>query len=307
MSDQVSAVRARVEAAALEYHKAEDGTGEGEYGCPGLSCPGVQRLANFWTPIVEAALRAVPLSAETEAVTCPVCNGQGQWQVEEGTDYCQTCGGCGQVEREPLAAPTVAQAPQPPTQQLDVWRDVTCERCMGKGTVGDDWCGACGGAGAWRECRYCANEAPNPQASEGPTDEQVADFAASIGGFFQALREAPVWEKLDEELYDAWVNDLIGRAADLLERMPQKRAEAPEGAAPAGATAEDIENLGKYVEYNGPEHDDDCPGDDTCECSWKSILASVNKLCRLSAPEPCPSCGSNICTHAPEPCEADES
>jgi hypothetical protein len=206
-----------------------------------------------------------------------------------------------------LAAPTVAQAPQPPTQQLDVWRDVTCERCMGKGTVGDDWCGACGGAGAWRECRYCANEAPNPQASEGPTDEQVADFAASIGGFFQALREAPVWEKLDEELYDAWVNDLIGRAADLLERMPQKRAEAPEGAAPAGATAEDIENLGKYVEYNGPEHDDDCPGDDTCECSWKSILASVNKLCRLSAPEPCPSCGSNICTHAPEPCEADES
>jgi hypothetical protein len=68
MSDQVSAVRARVEAAALEYHKATDGTGEGEYGCPGLSCPGVQRLANFWTPIVEAALRAVPLSAETEGL-----------------------------------------------------------------------------------------------------------------------------------------------------------------------------------------------------------------------------------------------
>jgi hypothetical protein len=26
-----------------------------------------------------------------------------------------------------------------------------------------------------------------------------------------------------------------------------------------------------------------------------------------TAPEPCPSCGSNICTHAPEPCEADKS
>jgi hypothetical protein len=64
MSDQVSAVRARVEAAALEYHKATDGTGEGEYGCPGLSCPGVQRLANFWTPIVEAALRAPAVSRE---------------------------------------------------------------------------------------------------------------------------------------------------------------------------------------------------------------------------------------------------
>jgi len=32
--------RARLEALALEYHK----TVEGEYGCPGQSCPGVKRL-----------------------------------------------------------------------------------------------------------------------------------------------------------------------------------------------------------------------------------------------------------------------
>jgi RecJ-like exonuclease len=48
--------------------------------------------------------------------------------------------------------------------QADVWRDVTCERCKGKGTIGDDWCGDCGGAAVWRECRYCTNEAPMASA-----------------------------------------------------------------------------------------------------------------------------------------------
>lgn len=30
---------------AIEYHKAD--WGEGEYGCPGATCPGVQRLVRF--------------------------------------------------------------------------------------------------------------------------------------------------------------------------------------------------------------------------------------------------------------------
>jgi hypothetical protein len=44
---------ATVEESALEYHKAEDG--DGEYGCPGVECPGVQRLAAFWSPVIAEA------------------------------------------------------------------------------------------------------------------------------------------------------------------------------------------------------------------------------------------------------------
>jgi hypothetical protein len=125
MSDQVSAVRARVEAAALEYHKATDGTGEGEYGCPGLSCPGVQRLANFWTPIVEAALRAVPLSAETEGLRDKIADAWWagrqsvrQWSVESASGP-QLIAACDDLINKLLAAPTVAQAPQADESELD--------------------------------------------------------------------------------------------------------------------------------------------------------------------------------------------
>lgn len=44
-----------IEALALDYHKAVDGSGEGEYGCPGATCPGVQRLAAFGMKCAEAA------------------------------------------------------------------------------------------------------------------------------------------------------------------------------------------------------------------------------------------------------------
>ncbi len=40
--------REQVEQIALRYHKADRPVGEGEYGCPGVSCPGVQRLTNYW-------------------------------------------------------------------------------------------------------------------------------------------------------------------------------------------------------------------------------------------------------------------
>lgn len=46
--------------------------------------------------------------------------------------------------------------------------------------------------------------------------------------------------------------------------------------------AEDLLRLRAYVVAQGPIHDDDCPGDDTCECSWKPTLDVVNALCRLA-------------------------
>ena len=54
------------------------------------------------------------------------------------------------------------------------------------------------------------------------TDEQIQDFAQTIRELFETLRDAPVWEKLDRELYEAWVETMQGSAADMLERMPQK-------------------------------------------------------------------------------------
>lgn len=49
--------RQTIEELALEYHKRDrDKGGEGEYGCPGATCPGVQRLIGFakcvlaWAP-----------------------------------------------------------------------------------------------------------------------------------------------------------------------------------------------------------------------------------------------------------------
>jgi hypothetical protein len=62
-------LRQQVEEAALAYHKATDGTGEGEYGCPGVTCPGVQRLANFWFPFIARALSSAPTGAEGPAKT----------------------------------------------------------------------------------------------------------------------------------------------------------------------------------------------------------------------------------------------
>jgi hypothetical protein len=55
------------------------------------------------------------------------------------------------------------------------------------------------------------------------SEEQIQDFAQTIRELFTTLRDAPVWEKLDQELYEAWVEEMQGRAADMLERMPQKR------------------------------------------------------------------------------------
>ena|SRR3990167_296997 len=54
--------RAAIEQLALEYHKVH----EGEYGCPGLSCPGVQRLIVFGEACATSRLPAAPVPAAGE-------------------------------------------------------------------------------------------------------------------------------------------------------------------------------------------------------------------------------------------------
>jgi hypothetical protein len=49
---------AALTALAIEYHKSMDG--EGEYGCPGASCPGVQRLVKFAAKVAALTRPAVP-------------------------------------------------------------------------------------------------------------------------------------------------------------------------------------------------------------------------------------------------------
>lgn len=47
---------------------------------------------------------------------------------------------------------------------------------------------------------------------------------------------------------------------------------------------EQIESLREYVMENGSMHDEDCPGDDTCDCAGKKINDHLNELCRMEFP-----------------------
>lgn len=76
-SPRVLSERQRLEVFALAYHKATDGTGEGEYGCPGVTCPGVQRLADF-------------LQSSLEALRSPAEAGEAVGEVESAK--CEHCG-----------------------------------------------------------------------------------------------------------------------------------------------------------------------------------------------------------------------
>lgn len=52
---------------------------------------------------------------------------------------------------------------------------------------------------------------------------------------------------------------------------------------PSHQTSERIVELREYVQANGPMHDKDCPGDDTCSCSRKRINDAVNAMCAYPA------------------------
>lgn len=79
-----------------------------------------------------------------------------------------------------------------------------------------------------------------------------------------------------------------------------------------------IDLLYEYVADHAADHDDDCPEDDTCECSYKARNDAVNACCRFlrerraytpappSAPAPdCPECKQkhHHCQCAAEPPE----
>jgi hypothetical protein len=48
----------------------------------------------------------------------------------------------------------------------------------------------------------------------------------------------------------------------------------------------DIEMLRQYVEHMGSMHDEDCPLDDTCNCSAKPIHDAVNRICSYTSISP---------------------
>ncbi len=45
-------------------------------------------------------------------------------------------------------------------------------------------------------------------------------------------------------------------------------------------TREEVELHEAYVVEHGADHDDDCPGDDTCECSFQPRNEAVDAVCR---------------------------
>lgn len=49
---------------------------------------------------------------------------------------------------------------------------------------------------------------------------------------------------------------------------------------PVGASGEPADALEKYVEWHGGVHDEECPEDDTCDCSWKWVNDGVNAAVR---------------------------
>lgn len=49
-------IREQLEQMALAYRKADKPVGEGEYGCPGTECPGVQRLTAFADTVARVTL-----------------------------------------------------------------------------------------------------------------------------------------------------------------------------------------------------------------------------------------------------------
>jgi hypothetical protein len=128
--DQVSAVRARVEQALgaairCPYCGIEGCACDHRWGesCRCLASQPLFKYAKELTdaiwPIMESALRSVPLSAETEGLRDKIADAWWagrqsvrQWSVESASGP-QLIAACDDLINKLLAAPTVAQAPQP--------------------------------------------------------------------------------------------------------------------------------------------------------------------------------------------------
>jgi hypothetical protein len=62
--------------------------------------------------------------------------------------------------------------------------------------------------------------------------------------------------------------------------MPSNPTRQAQERAALVAMAKGLED---YVVYHGGIHDDDCPGDDTCECEYKRLNDGANQACRYLA------------------------
>ncbi len=69
---------------------------------------------------------------------------------------------------------------------------------------------------------------------------------------------------------------------DAIKELAARRAITPR-AAREMPTPEQIALYLQHVVDEGADHDDDCPGDDTCECSHKPLNDAINQVCRLLA------------------------
>ncbi len=50
----------------------------------------------------------------------------------------------------------------------------------------------------------------------------------------------------------------------------------------------DIDGAGEYLAHHGSVHDDECPGDDTCDCSGKAVNDGICSVYRFAATFPHP-------------------
>lgn len=107
------------------------------------------------------------------------------------------------------------------------------------------------------------------------TPAQQAETLEQLGEKRFTLAE---WEATAKRVGNNINANLMKRVAEQAELITQLRAAVSgEGISLAAIAA----GLTKYVVDNGAGHDDDCPADDTCECSQKFVNDAVNAACRV--------------------------
>lgn len=93
-------------------------------------------------------------------------------------------------------------------------------------------------------------------------------------------QQAPVLAQKIQNVIEEHVQDVEWTVANLESRTPAP-SDTPATPPCAALTNAGIQHLCRYVEEHGASHDDDCPCDDTCDCSWRPTLDAVNAMCNL--------------------------
>ena len=107
---------------------------------------------------------------------------------------------------------------------------------------------------------------------------EVARLTAELA---EARTRADVAQKGWEDA-DKRTGEMIGRAKELGAHVCRMREQI----------LADLPLLRRYVEWSGPIHAGNCPGDDTCACCAKPMHDAVQRMCclddALAASGPCP-------------------